>query len=375
MEKEPINRKKESRVIQPKGGPGGQAQIADNRANPVQGLIMNGNVAQRVIQREPAAKNKFLFAERFQMDRLPYRQGYIEFARYADKEVLSAGFNGCYMMAFRFNNSPEKKNDVEEMIVPENLSLDYEVVYIAHVASDAREPFFDAVNRELIIVEAIFRPYNGATKPLLPTVRHGPKEINDAKAAFKKFTGGLERDGTDKWEGSVLTQELVPKEWKDEKKKEEENKPRKDYTGTILNVNNAEWYNECKVQSLDSERMKLQTQATLAYIYSRVCLEDLIKNRWSPLDHHPALNKLLEIKDENEGAIKLAWEEILIQGEDCHMAPGRTFDSDVISGFLKAVMAGDAVEYLQRLIEPDVEPDVEPDAFPNLVPEPRCEIV
>ena len=351
MEVEIVNRKKGSRVIQQKGGPGGQAHIADNRANPVQSLMRNRSVAQRVIQRTREADKKFYYVP-YSSDinfRVPYTSKTIHFSDFeAGSEIKSAGFSGCYMMAFHFNPTKTEEEIRVLLNTPDNLdSRKIRRTFVAHVASDAREPFFDAVNRELIIVEAIFRPYNQRSKDIVPSPREGPETLSIGQAGNSLLTGGMRQiidgAGESTWEGEVYTQERIPKDWTGEQDQ------MRNYSGVMLFENDFDWVNH-SVQTMDANQMKLQTQATLAYIYSRICLEDLINNKWAPCKPHPALKKLKEIKRKNALAIETAWDTILIQGEDRHQTSSRTFDSSVIASFLMAVYHDDAEVYLQGLV-------------------------
>lgn len=353
MEIEKTSQGKGPRVIQSKNGPEGQVNIVDNRANPFRSLMMGGKVSQRVIQRVNEANGKFIFSPQSDESpeyRVPYQEGRIFFTNYGslNDEILSAGFNGCYMMVFRFNRDPGRITEVDALFAPGSYFLPpigRGGVFVAHVASNARDVFYDAVRRRLIFIEVIFRPYEGRTKPHLLKKRYGPKAISDAKAASKKFTGGLERlklPGQKGWRGSVYTQELIPDDWEVEKKKWFK---KKDYSSTILSPHNSKWRNETAVLKLDPFQMKTQTQANMAYLFARIFIDGLIVGDSDRMRF--TLRRLRQIRKKNAAAIAIARDEVLIKEEDGN--PGASITGSDIAEFLTAILQGEENNYIAFL--------------------------
>jgi hypothetical protein len=351
MEVEIVNRKKGSRIIQQKGGPGGQAHIADNRANPVQGLMMNRDVAQRVIQRTGEANGKFCY-DPYSSDvnfRVPYTPNTIHFTKYkAGSEIRSAGFNGCYMMAFRFNE--DKKIDVEKMFAKPVQDLDYDAVYIAHVANDDEGKFalLDAETRRLIFIDSIFRPYRNESieNSYIPKDWSDKTFSSGSQAGIDRFTGGMKL-GEKGWEGKVYKQEKIAESTKiriiggvpevvaDNDLNEEETMTVGEAiaAGSISESHIHEyklykWKNK-KIADRDysGEMMKIQTLATKAYIYAWVIKKIKTEKGDGPLnpDERAKVDRaeacLQEIGRNCPDAILLALKELVNSSREPEITP------------------------------------------------------
>lgn len=261
------------------------------------------DVAQRVIQREGEADRKFEYVQDIHknQDRLPYKPTMILFAEYLDKEILSYGFSGCFMMAFHFN--PVKTREEIGLLLSDPNVLKpgkYYRTFVAHVANDARDVFFDAVNRDLIIVEAMIRPHNGVTKGMARMKRENTANPSwtDSQAGVYDLTGGMRRIGPGEWDAQVYDQERVP---------ESKTKP---FHDRKFNINPFKW-DIRSVMRYSSRDVAVHTLATKAYIYARVCL-DLITNRDPDSERlHSALRRLDEIKASSPQAIGVAVSQIL----------------------------------------------------------------
>lgn len=213
MEIEKSACKKNPRVIQQRGGSGGQAHIVDNRANPVQGLMRGGKVSQRVIQRVNEANDKFVYVPHltpYKM-RIPYFEGKIAFTHYRGGFIFSANFTGCFLMAFRFNTTDmHALNALFAPQAPIPPAARMNGRFVAHVSNDIKTAIIDAEARNLITIEAIIRPYNNDTKELVTRRRQFDNNgYSDAEACIRALTGAL-RHTAHGWEGAVLSQERVP---------------------------------------------------------------------------------------------------------------------------------------------------------------------
>ena len=296
MERELINQKKGSRIIQQKGGYGGQAHIVDNRANPVQGLMMNRNVAQRVIQRTREADGRFEYVPNIKKydDRIPYKPRMILFAEYSGGEILSSDFTGCYMMAFHFNPAKTEEEIKPLLNKPGDLkSRKIGGTFVAHVANDARDVFFDAVERDLIKVEAIIRPHNQETKGLVRRARENTTNPNwtGPQAGISGLTGGMIRLWPGVWQATVYNQERVPKGT---------NTP---FLDTKARINPYTW-DIRSVKDYSCVDVITHTVAIKAYIYARICLDCLTERRSDATRLESALRRLVNIK-------RTGWREVI----------------------------------------------------------------
>ena len=261
MERKPVNCTKASRIIQQKSVPGGQLSIADNRTNPAKGLMADGKVAQRVIQRAGAADGKFVYVPDISVtkDRIPFDYGFIKFAPYDEgrqRVILSAGFSGCFMMAFRFTAlAPPIFYGGH---IPPGLATGQ--LYVAHVSNDIRAAVLDAKERNLITIEAMFRPYrNGVEEANLETIPTNvirvDHRLSDGTAGILNFTAGMRNVGPQEWVGACYTQEKIPLG------------PvfaNQAYTGDY------EWINHKIIRTYDERQMQFETLASEAYICASV---------------------------------------------------------------------------------------------------------
>ena len=203
------------------------------------------SVAQRVVQRAGGVVQRFPADGAFVYypnisgdnlkDRLPYLPEKICFTPYTGNEVMSADFTGCFMMAFHFVrdkfpewDDAESYNEAmlsSEMSIffdaaplPENLSRSY----IAHVATgssgDAKLALFDAENRGLIEIEAMFKPYRNRNDDGYNAnglIGRTQNVLSDGGARVQAVTGGMCKDDDGNWCANVYSQELVLKDgWK-----------------------------------------------------------------------------------------------------------------------------------------------------------------
>lgn len=337
MEREPINREKESRIIQQKSGTKGQVNIVDNREKSIRSLMSGGMVSQRVIQRVNEANGKFIFApyQRSAEFRVPFQSKFIYFTVYQPPLILSGGFNGCYLMVFQFNTTKPAAELNALLRTPSDIVTTGET-FVAHVASDARDVFWDAVNRGLITIVANMRPYNGITKTGRTEERYGPTSLSRGQAAIDRLTGGMRRykdsHGHSFWEGLVLTQERVPDVWEVEKNLPKEQ--RTDFTNVSLQDSRIKWHHAHIVETIKPSEMGLMTDATNAYIYARVCIDAFVDGDNDKM--YSALGRLYEIRNQQREALKLAWEEVLIPDEDGHISI-KAINGKFISDFLRAI--------------------------------------
>ena len=327
MEREQTNRAKGSRVIQQKSGTKGQVNIVDNRANPFRSLMMGGKVSQRVIQREGEANGNFIYVPRIrdlmgqEKDRVPYTGGKIKFTKYQDTRLLSAGFHGCYMMAFHFTENEENAEEITKLFqgtaIPD--SFDDETFYVAHVASNARNALYDAEERKLIVIDAIFRPYNNATQGFVV----GGTTKEDKNMGKMDLSAGMEKRAPNTWIGSIYDQEKNP-----------------DKTGWIINER----------ATIDGSQMNTQTQATKAYIYARVCLDAIHAKKYDRMV--VALRKLCEIKKTLPSAIYIARDQILFSTDITEpYMKDYVYGNEGIVEFLNAIICGLEQDYILYLVK------------------------
>ena len=185
--------------------------------------MANGAV-QRLVQRAPA-DGVFVYYPNISGDRyknrVPYRPGKICFTPYTRGEIMSAGFSGCFMMVFEFqesnlsvdsSNAPSPIFDTSE----NNLSpTDFSIPYIAHVATgpqgDAKEALFDAENRHLIQIIKIIKPYRNKEDDkgsVLNVTRNQNNPLTYNQAGLSAVTGSLSLIN-DSWTAKVYNQEMV----------------------------------------------------------------------------------------------------------------------------------------------------------------------
>ena len=205
--------------------------------------MANGAV-QRVVQRETGIVQKVDLPEQFvyrapENNDLKYIERCIAFTEY-DPNLVSSGFTGCLMMAFKFNQSYTCNNFAGGTITvgTDNQS------YIAHVfmkgpkdATDTRKALFDAEKDHLIEIEALF-------KPNVPSdlYRLYGKD-ND------KLTGKLSQ-GENGWSANVYAQ--GPEAY------------------SVLTGNTDFEYESKPIKTYNSEMLKKQTLAARAFVYATV---------------------------------------------------------------------------------------------------------
>ena len=293
MERELINQKKGSRIIQQKGGPGGRVHIVDNRANPVQGLMRGGKVSQRVIQRVNEANRKFVYVENSGAPDflIPYLPNTIQFTKYQGGEIRSAGFTGCFMMAFRFNS--EKDADVNNLFLNPFPGLNYNDTYVAHVDNKEKKAVFDALRRELIIIEAMFRPYNNNTNETKIKIKRIDERFTEGHAGLKNRTGSMTRTRERtpikeaRWKSAVYSEERIPEREEDKvgafstsifgKKHNAEIIKRLDELDASFARNEVPWkYHNTLLMNYSEREMEVHTQASIAYICARAYMESTV---------------------------------------------------------------------------------------------------
>ncbi len=143
--------------------------------------------------------------------KLPFDPGMIIFTKYHGGEIKSPGFTGCLMMAFHFNGTILQVNSLigsgSDPLDP--LGVGAADKYIAHIycdngEMDTKNALFDAERRNLITIEALF-------KPQIPVDDDNVKN-ECLKCNFPvgynslAFTGGLEIDRYGRWGAKVYAQ-------------------------------------------------------------------------------------------------------------------------------------------------------------------------
>lgn len=335
METDKLNREKTPRVIQQRGDGAVGVHVEDNRPKgsrnflsgaPLQRLDGNvvggGKAAQRqpssvststVVQRVEIndATGRFVyvtpadFANARNKQRVPFDFGQIQFIDYPGGEIRSADFSGCFMMAFRFN--PLKAGEVSSLFprrtVPPQINENiFENTYVAHVSNDMKEAVHDAEYKELISIEAIFRPYNMETfdrmgKPGRLSeeeqyrISQDPtKRYRQPFAGVHNLSAGMEQvtvDGETYWKGTVYRQErVIPQNPTGDR----------DYI----------WVNEV-LEEYGRDEMEKRTSASMAYIYARVFLD----NSCPTLKRRDAYQRLLVIRDQEPMALAYAYVELV----------------------------------------------------------------
>lgn len=272
MEKDRINSESISRTIHPKNNIE-RAYLVDNRSERNLNYLSKPTCQRKVdvVQMNPA-DNKFLFVPNIgtNKNRIPYNDGVIVFTKYNGGEILSAGFSGCFMMAFHFNPNADRNQIQKLMSKAEDIELNK--VYIAHVANNAKPALCDAETRNLITIEAIFRPYRFGELDN-PNRASSQPNITTSQAGVNNLTGGMERV-EDGWISKVYLQEKV-------------------FNGDpILDSTNYQWQNQLlDYRSLDPQKMEKETLATKVFIYASICCDDSLNSSLWKMAH----DKLLQI--------------------------------------------------------------------------------
>lgn len=266
--------KKEESASASRGVSSKAANVEDLRQVSKAQQILSQN--QNAVQTHPA-DGAFVFYPNISgdvyKDRVPYWYNKICFAPYKGGEVRSAGFNGCYMMAFRFVESNLLSMD-DAVAFNASLNIfdrsnpiptDFDITYIAHVSNDrtARDALFDAENRGLVQIERIFRPYRSEVydKPILDSRSLSPNNriaeksgggTPEMHACINKFTGGMEKTVGGEWVSYVYDQERLF------------NEP------PNLELTNFVWKNKNVIRYFDANALEQESIATKICLYASV---------------------------------------------------------------------------------------------------------
>lgn len=325
------------------------ATVDDRRSLPVAQRIIQR--AGGVVQRAPA-DGKFVYfpdiSGDIYKDRVPYMPGKICFVRYRDKEVKSANFSGCFMMAFKFVEEKMKSDKNSRLIFDSSVPMlcDFNATYIAHVATgeqgDAKEALFDAENRGLIHIEALFKPFRKSTDDSYQNA--GVKKTQDNKmseqqAGLSNVTGGLSRDSRGNWSAKVYSQEKIL----DIKRGQQDGFINQDGFPIPENFANfsvflskhpeyCDWSNTERLdRRMDTEDLEFETEATKAFWYASVAVsgptEDLRKKSRMKLARisHTALRYAIDHLSSNNDANKLM--ESLVDADSLSASEGASSGS------------------------------------------------
>lgn len=207
------------------------ACVDDRRAVPVAQRVLQreSGAVQRVkkeggndiLEEDDPAYNTFIF-QQYEDDenfRVLYDAGgKIYFTPYNNGEIKSAGFTGCFMMAFKFN-----ENVVSSNLIENNSSnpLNLDAFYIAHVPNKSRQALFQAEQLNIIDIKALIRPFRGQdidANHVNGTRLSEENKASEGRAAIHALTGGLQKNDDDEWFGNVYYQEKIYEENPYEKK-------------------------------------------------------------------------------------------------------------------------------------------------------------
>jgi len=186
--------------------------------------------------------------------KLPFDLGKIIFTKYHGGEIKSPGFTGCLMVAFRFKKAA---TDVKPLIDPTSdpfVSLGAEDKFVAHAycggeGTDTKNALFDAERRELISIEAMFKPQtpeddakvkNECSKRAIP-IGYGDQS----------FTGGVEIDQYGRWGANVYAQNANV------------------YSAIKKSYQQADG-RDMKLKHFNSEELDFQTLSTRAVVFASV---------------------------------------------------------------------------------------------------------
>lgn len=333
-----IDHVKSVRIVPQEINSAGTCQVVDNRlgghrnylsgaplqrseANEIGGLALqrkpSGALSKQgqesgVVQRTEYndARKRFVyvspadFANNINKQRIPYKGDTIQFTNYTPgTEILSAGFNGCFMMAFRFLRPSNivtgfKLRELFQTFPPSRTGI-----FVAHVANNVKEAVQEAEYDDLISIEAIFRPYNEKTKGLPPGIPVA-SGLSAGLTGVTLLTGGMRLENG-KWAGRLYSQERVPNPT--------------DATHPITfpdarAMYEFRWYNGvAPLKKYDAGRsMDLQTLATKAFIYALVINDPTITDAARKTD---ALNRLRAIRSRSRKAIRIAINEISLSAD------------------------------------------------------------
>ena len=262
-----------------------------------------GDVAQRVIQREGEANGKFKYVADFYskkeyLARIPFDYKAIHFADYKKGMIKSANFSGCFMLAFHFNGTTIDPTFVTSIRSTTDVRPDLSPnkKYVAHVDSSVKTAVFDAERRGLITIEALFRPADRVTiDKNIPIYAAGKRlgfhftRYPQSPSGLGDLTGGMTYSKKKGWSGAVYLQERIP-------------------LGSIDDRKKYKWENSRLVKYNKTE-LGRHTEASMAYICATVLLDPNI----TPDERTAADARLRGISRES---IELALNEIVLSERD-----------------------------------------------------------
>lgn len=258
-------------------------------------------VAQRVVQRESGvvqrvgeANGTFVYYHNIGGDRLkdrvPYLPGKICFTPYTGGEVKSANFSGCFLIVFHFVNNNQGLMSYRLLMSNESrlFSPVFNVPYIAHVATggigDAKVALFDAENRGLIEIEAMFKPFRNAFdddyyhKGL---IHQSQETVNSIAAGVCSVTGGLHKDNMGRWCAKVYSQERIVNfdRSRADNFVDQNGLTTGAYEGSfsLFLRDHPEYYDwnnqEREERRMDADRLDFETLATKAFFYASIATD------------------------------------------------------------------------------------------------------
>ena len=254
-------------------------------------------VAQRVLQREsgvvqregevvleegdPAYKKfKYLPPAVDALEGFGPEADFITFCKYSSVECRSHSFTGCLMMAFHFNDKNSKKENVDQTTSLDalifgdlsNVLVGENEKYVAHVyldggSADMSLALYDAENRGLITIEALFKPWldedQGKLRQKSSTDLSLVPLLQDMKVTF---TGGLELGAGGRWNAGVYVPDVgVHRIYDMIKSCPEYERFKKNDSSHLL-------------KSFDSDELDRQTKATKAFVYASAEKYDEMKH-------------------------------------------------------------------------------------------------
>ncbi len=308
-----------------------QARPASNAAvvNDSRSLSAAQRVIQRagdVVQKLPADR-KFVYYHNIggvtYKDRIPYEPGKICFTPYANAEIKSANFSGCFMVAFHFVESKfpawddaESFNKIPPIFFSE-VPRDFSQTFIAHVATgdlgDAKEALFDAENRGLIEIEAMFKPFRNVTDDEYLSkgkIHQNQNLISPGAAGIRSVTGSLNKDAKGKWSAKVYTQERILDFYRsyNDGFVGDNGQTLAPYIGGFADFlkDHPEYYHwlniEREERRMDAKRMEFETFATKALLYASIAADANIDRSQKDI----ALQKLKDIRKKRPKALTYA---------------------------------------------------------------------
>ena len=207
--------------------------------------------------------------ERFRSN-IPFKDGKIVFSKYSGQPMQSCGFTGCLMMAFHFNE------DVGKGIQPatsaktlcpgfpeKNLTANDK--FIAHVfmsdltnVTDTRTALYDAEQRGLINVDALFKPFVPRDSEIIfnaAVSNQGLRNHLHENRPVKNdsFRGRMSLGGDGRWRADVLAET-------------------EDVYNAIKN-NYTLYEEEKKLKEFSTDELSFQTQATKVFIWASLLLK------------------------------------------------------------------------------------------------------